>query len=84
MPKLQRVGDALTFTYRQNRNAYGVRAVLEASPSLAPASWQEVVPDESEEIGTDPLTGDPIIRLTVPAGSADRCFLRLRVEFEEE
>jgi len=84
MPKLERIGGSLTFTFRRNRNAYGVLGVLEASPSLAPASWQEVIPGSSEEIGTDPVTGDPIIRLTVPDGGGERRFLRLRVKFEEE
>jgi hypothetical protein len=51
---------------------------VQTSPDLK--SWTTVdPPDFSQQVGTDPNTGDPIMQVGVQANGANKQFIRLNV-----
>jgi|GEM_PF-4283054 len=73
------VNDFLTLRYRKNRNAVGLNVTVETSVNLQAGSWQTVIPDETVTVGTDSLTGDPVIEVRIKMGAGSRLFGRLKV-----
>lgn len=70
----------ITLTYRQNSRAMGLTLQHQASSTLDAGSWLNVVPVTSTNIGADPLTGDPIVRVKFPVAPGDtKKFLRLQL-----
>jgi uncharacterized repeat protein (TIGR03803 family) len=67
----------LTLTYRENPLASGITANVQTSPDLK--AWQTVTPDFNQTVGTDPVTGDPIIEVGVAVGGSTRKFIELNV-----
>lgn len=67
----------LTLTYRQNLGITGVSVNVQISSDLK--NWQTVVPDFITEVGTDPITGDPIVEDAVNTYGSNREFIRLNV-----
>lgn len=67
----------LTLTYRQNQNIPGLALSVQTSMDLQ--TWQTVIPDSSQPIGTDPATGDPIIQIEVRTNGGQELFLRLQI-----
>ena len=67
----------LTLTYRQYALETGVTVNLQTSPDLI--NWTTVTPpDLSQQVGTDPNTGDPIMEMgAVMTGTTQ--FIRLNV-----
>ncbi|MEO8354268.1 MAG: hypothetical protein ABI680_21265, partial [Chthoniobacteraceae bacterium] len=68
----------MVLTYRRSARATGVDVHYQAANALG-GNWGGVVPDVTEEIGTDSITGDPIIRVkfALEPGSTEG-FLRLQ------
>ena len=69
----------LTLTYRKYALATGITINVETSPDLQPGNWTTVTPDITQQIGTDPLTLDPIMEVEVNTNGADREFIRMSV-----
>ncbi|HET6406272.1 MAG TPA: immunoglobulin domain-containing protein, partial [Chthoniobacteraceae bacterium] len=70
----------LTLTYRQSARATGLSIQHQASPSLAPGSWLNVMPSTTTNIGSDVLTGDPIMRARFPVNAGETTkYLRLQI-----
>jgi uncharacterized repeat protein (TIGR03803 family) len=67
----------LCLTYRQNALMSGYTISLQSAPDLR--TWTTVIPDLSQQIGTDPVTGDPIMRIGVNVTGSSQEFLRLSV-----
>lgn len=68
----------LTLTYRKNATAGGLTVNVQASPDLA--AWTTASPpDLSQQMGTDPLTGDPIVKVGVKTSGAPKFYIRLNV-----
>lgn len=68
----------LTLTYRQSAAVTGVTVNVQTSADLN--AWQTVAPpDLSQQIGTDPNTGDPVMEVGVKANNSGRQFIRLNV-----
>jgi uncharacterized repeat protein (TIGR03803 family) len=67
----------LCLTYRQNAFLSGYTVSLQSSPDLH--NWTTVAPDLSQQLGTDPVTGDPIVRVGVNVTNSSQEFLRLSV-----
>ena len=66
----------LTLTYRKYASAIGVTVNVQTSPDLK--TWTTVdPPDLSQQVGTDPNTGDPIMEVGVKANGAGPQFVRL-------
>ena len=68
----------LTLVYRQNPAAYGVTPEVQTC-NLQGDPWQTVTPDITESAGTDPVTGDPMVRVKVDVTGNSRKFARLKV-----
>jgi hypothetical protein len=66
----------LCLTYRQNALLSGVTINLQSSPDLQ--TWTTVTPDISQQIGTDSVTGDPILQLGVNVTNLTHEFLKLK------
>lgn len=84
---LPRIGGAseggrryLVLTYRRNRNASEVTEEIQISATLAPGSWLPATPASTEVIGTDPATGDPVVRAKVDVTGMAKAFLRIKAE----
>jgi len=67
----------LTLTYRQTPSATGFTVNLQASTDMI--NWQTVTPDISQNMGTDPLTTYPIIRVGNAMTGAPQKYLRLNI-----
>lgn len=67
----------LALTYRQSQSIPGL--VLQVQTSADLQSWQTVTPDFTQQTGTDPGTGDPIIQVGVKTNGAQKLFIRLRI-----
>jgi len=68
----------LTLTYRQYALSTGITVNVQTSPDLK--NWTTVNPPNlSQQIGTDPITGDPIIEVGVLANGTNKQFIRLNV-----
>jgi hypothetical protein len=67
----------LCLTYRQNALLSGLTINLQSSPDLR--NWITVVPGLSQQTGTDPVTGDPIVQVGVNVTNLSQEFLRLNV-----
>jgi hypothetical protein len=64
-----------TLTYRQYAAASGGNVNLEASADLY--EWQPVIPDITLNLGSDPVTGDPIIQAWFKTDQSNKEFDRL-------
>jgi hypothetical protein len=70
----------LTLTYRQSARAVPSAVRHQLSPTLAAGSWTDITPDIVEQLGLDPITGDPRVRVKVAVGAAEtRKYLRLEI-----
>jgi len=71
----------LTLTYRKNRLATGITVNLEISTDLQ--NWTTVSPSDpnyfTQNLNTDPTTGDPIVQVGVKTAGASKKFIRLDV-----
>jgi hypothetical protein len=67
----------LTLTYRKNATASGINVSVQTSLDLQ--TWQTVVPDITQDLGPDPVTGDSILRVHVKANGESKKFIRLNV-----
>jgi len=68
----------LTLTYRQNPVETGLVVELQTSPDAR--TWTTLTPpDLIRRVGTDPVTGDPIMQVGVKVSRASRLFIRLNV-----
>ena len=68
----------LALTYRHNALVSGVTINVETSTDLQ--TWTTTSPpDLSQQIGTDPSTGDPIMEVGVKANGTNKQFIRLNV-----
>ena len=67
----------LTLTYRQNAILNGITSSLQTSLDLQ--TWSSVLPDSTQTMRTDPVTGDPIIQLQMKSSGAQKIFLRLQL-----
>lgn len=67
----------LTLSYRQNATLDGVSVELQTSTDML--TWTTVTPDTNQQTSIDSLTGDPIMRVGVTAGTGARKFIRLKV-----
>ena len=83
-PNLAIVGEDqyLTLTYRQNAMESGITVNLQVSTDLQ--NWTTVNPSApdyfAQNIGTDLLTGDPIMRLGVKTNGVAKEFIRLKLD----
>ncbi|MEY3898409.1 MAG: hypothetical protein RLZZ214_3931 [Verrucomicrobiota bacterium] len=69
----------LTLTYRSNAAATGMTVNLQASADFGrTGSWEIILPDVTETLATDALTGDRIIRLKVLVTGISQKFVRLK------
>ena len=66
----------LTLTFRENPIITGVTLNLQTSTDIH--TWQTVTPDLLQVIGTDAVTGDPIVEIGVIATGSKK-FIRLNV-----
>ena len=66
-----------TLTYRQYASESGITVNVQTSPDLQ--TWTTVTPDLSQQIGTDPNTGDSIMEVGVKASGEANQFIRLDV-----
>lgn len=68
----------LTLTYRRSARAVLTGAEHQLSPTLGAGTWGTVVPDVTESLSPDPVTGDPRVRVkfSIAPGEA-RKYLRL-------
>ncbi|MES2658954.1 MAG: immunoglobulin domain-containing protein [Verrucomicrobiota bacterium] len=71
--------DYLVLTYRRNAAATGVTVYLQASAGLESGSWETKMPDVTETLPTDALTGDCIVRLKMQVTDLSQRFVRLMV-----
>ena len=69
----------LTLTYRQNAGALGLAVAVQTSPGLSTANWQTVTPDVTENLPSDPSTGDPVVRVKINVTSCATKFVRLQI-----
>ena len=67
----------LALTFRHNPNTPGLSLSTQTSPDLT--TWTTGTPDLTQTLGTDPLTGDPILQLGVRTNGAQKLFLRLQI-----
>ncbi|HUC85103.1 MAG TPA: putative Ig domain-containing protein, partial [Candidatus Acidoferrales bacterium] len=67
----------LTLTYRQNQPITGVTVNIQTSPDME--NWTTVTPDITQNVGTDPVTGDPMVEVEVNTADANAEFIRLNV-----
>ncbi len=67
----------LALTYRKYALLTNALITVQTSPDLQ--MWTTVTPDLSQQIGTDPVTGDPIMEVGVISNGAGPGFIRLRV-----
>lgn len=68
----------LTLTYRQNAEETGVTVNIQTSTDLQ--TWTTVnPPDFSQQVNTDPTTGDPIMEVGVKTTGSAQQFIRLNV-----
>jgi len=67
----------LTLTYRQNPNITGLTVSVQTCLDLQ--TWTNVTPDSTKTIGTDSLTGDPIIQREIQINGNSKLFLRLQI-----
>jgi len=67
----------LALAFRQNPNAPGLTLSTQTSPDLT--TWTTGTPDLTQTVGTDPVTGDPMIQLGVRINGAQKMFLRLQI-----
>ena len=65
----------LTLTYRQNQLITGLAVNVQITSDLQ--SWSTITPDFTQQTGTDPNTGDPIIEVKVHVTNESRNFIRL-------
>lgn len=72
----------LTLTYRRSARALLLNVQHQISATLDPGTWANVVPDVTEQLPADPVTGDSRVRLkfVIPGGQPKR-FLRLSLAF---
>ena len=70
----------LTLTFRQNSRAVFTGVALQVSTSLDVGPWSNVTPDVTQNLGNDPVTGDPIFKwkVIVQPGQTKK-FLRLQI-----
>jgi len=69
--------DYLTLTYRRYALATGISVNVQTSPDLK--TWTTVTPNITQQVGTDPTTGDPIIEDEVNTNGVTTEFVRLNV-----
>jgi|GEM_PF-1516636 len=69
----------VTLTYRRNAHASNVDIQVQTSTTLQADSWQTVVPDVTESIAPDPVTGDPRTKVKVKLTGQSRMFIRLLI-----
>ena len=67
----------LTLSYRQYASASGIKVNFQTSSDLK--TWTTVIPDLSQQTGTDASTGDPIMEMGVIDNGTDKQFIRLNV-----
>jgi hypothetical protein len=67
----------LTVTYRQSQSTPGLGLGVQTSGDLQ--TWGTVTPDINQQTGTDPATGDPIIRMGVKINGVQKLFIRLQI-----
>jgi hypothetical protein len=68
----------ITLTYRQSARATLASVQLQSASALENNPWAPTTPTVTEQLGPDPETGDPRVRLKVAVTPADsRKFLRL-------
>lgn len=68
----------LTLTYRQSPTETGITVYVQTSPDLQ--TWQTITPDRIQNVGTDTVTGDPLIQAQVKASQPSaKEFIRLNV-----
>jgi hypothetical protein len=68
----------LTLTYRANPTASGLTVNVQTSTDLV--NWQTASPpDLNQNVGTDGVTGDPIVKVGVITSGASKEFIRLNV-----
>ena len=68
----------LTLTYRRSARAAAISASLQSSTAPAAGSWTTIIPNLTEQLGPDPVTGDPRVRLKVAIQPGEtKKFLRL-------
>lgn len=70
----------LTLTYRCAPFQTGLVINVQTSTDLK--NWQTVTPDFTNNLGTDPVTGDATIQVEVNTGGAPRKFIRLNVDLQ--
>ncbi len=72
----------LTLTFRQFVGATGVSVTLQSSPDMQ--DWTNVAPADliSQQVGTDSVTGDPIMQMGARMAPAGQQFLRLNVTLQ--
>lgn len=72
----------LTLTYRRSARALLLNVQHQISTVLDPGTLATVVPDVTEQLGADPITGDSRVRLkfVIPGGQTKR-FIRLSLAF---
>ncbi len=70
----------VTITFRRSARANLTGVALQVSDGLAPSSFSTVAPDVTQNLGNDPVTGDPIIlwKSAIPVGHTQK-FLRLQI-----
>lgn len=67
----------LTLTYRQNKSLTGLTISVQTSPDLR--NWSTVTPDSTQSIGTDPVAGDPMMKMELKTNGARKMFVRLQL-----
>ncbi len=67
----------LCLTYRQNAQLSGVTINLQSSPDMQ--TWTTVTPAVSLQVGTDSVTGDPILQVGINVTNSNEDFIRLNV-----
>lgn len=71
----------LTLTYRRSGRLSSLNIQHKMSVDLASGVWNSVSPESTENLGADPTTGDPIVRLKFPvAPNEPKNFLRLELQ----
>jgi hypothetical protein len=69
--------DYLTLTYRQYAFETGLTIGVQTSSDLQ--NWSPGVSTLSQQVGTDPNTGDPIMEVGVPVNGLSKQFIRLQI-----
>ena len=69
----------LTLTYRSNPQAAGMRVDIQISNDLGSNSWETILPDYTQSLAPDPVTGDPRTKVMVNVTGQNQKFIRLSI-----